>query len=134
MALAGNTKVLAKHWCLQHLPRTAKIARDVYVLPMRDTHPKELFSYVLALHRYDHYVDRGVEYLIKGRLPAEVLERNPEIAFNDREIERRGELLARWNGNDLDLMGPELAVYRVVRNASRADRRSQKILDSPQGG
>ena len=85
---------------------------------MRNTHPQELFTYALALHSYDYYVDRGIEYLIKGRLPAEVLERNPTIALNDREIERRGELLARWSGNDLGLIGPDLAVYRVVENAS----------------
>ncbi len=132
--LRGNTKVLAKRWVEAHVPRTAKIAREVFVLPMHNSHPREVLSYVLGYHPYEYYRQQGVQYLIKSRLPAGVLEKHPELAANDREIERRGELLASWDSKALDLIGPDLAVYRVVENTTRsASRTGQKILDSSAG-
>jgi hypothetical protein len=114
----GNTKVLAKQWAETHLPRAAKIVRDGSVLPMRDTHPQEIFVYALGYHPYCYYVEQGVHYLMKGRLPAGIDRSRPEVAARDREIERRGQLMAAWNSESLGLIGPDLAVYRVVENAS----------------
>jgi len=134
LMVRGNTKVLAKRWAQSHIPATAKIARDAWVLPMRETHPRELFVYTLGYHPYDYYVEQGVAYLMKGRLPKEVLAAHPEVAANDREIERRAELLAAWNNQALERIGPDLAVYRVVENASPSQRvEAQKDLDSPGG-
>lgn len=113
LIIRGNTKTVAKAWCIKHIPPEAKIARDSFMLPMRETHPDEIFFHVLELNPYQYYVDKGVQYLIKSHLPQRVLEEHPEIAAHKQEIEQRAELLMEWRASVLGMEGPDLAVYRV---------------------
>ena len=104
--IRGNTKVLAKRWIETHIPPSARIARDGFVLPMEKTHPDVLFSYLLGNHSYDYYREQGVQYLVKSSAPSSVLESDPEMAGNDREIEHRAEKLKTWNSGALRIEGP----------------------------
>jgi len=118
--VGGNTKVLAKQWVQHNVPPSARIAREMFVLPMSETHPDEVFARVLGDHSYQYYIDQKVQYLIKSRLPQAALEANPDVARNDREIEARAERLAQWNGRELGIEGPNLAVFRVRENTGQS--------------
>jgi len=130
--LKGNTRILAKRWVETHIPRSARIAHDSFVLPVRETHPDVVFAHTLGLHPYEFYVEQEVEYLLKSRLGAAVQRSQPRVAAHDRDIESRAQLLAAWNAADLGIEGPNLAVYRVPENAPVATPPPpQKTLDSP---
>lgn len=116
--IAGNTKVMAKRWVKEHIPKDAVLARDVSALPLS---PREIFSYSLATHPYAWYVEQGVQYLVMSRLPESVLKNSPELAENDRQIRLQAKELIFWDPVKLGVEGPSLGVYLVPENSSPQD-------------
>jgi 4-amino-4-deoxy-L-arabinose transferase-like glycosyltransferase len=113
--IAGNTKVMAKQWIKEYLPKDALLAREVSALPLS---PREIFSYSLASHPYDWFGQQGVQDLIMSRLPESVLKNSPELAENDRQIRLQAKELMFWDPVSLGVEGPPLGVYLVPENSS----------------
>jgi hypothetical protein len=117
--LAGNSKVLAKRWMEENLPKDAKIAVDGFVLPEMTVDPRYHFSYIMGYHPYRYYVQQGTEYLVKSRIHPAALAARPEVAANEAEIEEKAVLLKEWQILDLEIEGPNLAIYRVPENTEK---------------